>query len=206
MDPQITWLLQTLRAQDKTKAELARLLGVDRSVVSHMFREVKPRRIQMNEWALIKNWLGTEPPEYPLRSVEDVDATATVPVVGVIMERAWLEGPPRLRNKRIPPLPGSDFPASDQYALEVDDPTRDTQVVAEYIMCVPIAKIGRSVRANDYVHCERHRDGLKQTVLRQVVQRGNQLKLQPRDSLETTSMDEFEIVGLVIGRFEKFSV
>jgi hypothetical protein len=205
MDKNIIWLDQALKNQNKSRAALGRAIGVDPGSVTRIFQG--RRRIQVDEWKKIISWLGKQPPSFPLPDLTGgITMGESIPVVGVIMERVWQEGARRQpKRKEVAAIPSADYPPSEQYALEVDEESRTVGTSAEFVVCVPFEKMRRKIRDGDRLHCERHRDGLTQVVLRRaVLKSGSGFHLVGPNDADTTPIDDFEIKGLVIGRQERY--
>jgi transcriptional regulator with XRE-family HTH domain len=201
------WLRDALKRSGKSQAALARHLGLGHPSQVTAILNGK-RRIQVHELQLISSFVGEDPPNLPVPAVSSVAETLFgVPVKGVAMEALWREGPARLPSMRVSGVIGSEFPIEVQYALHVDDPARPPDIAAEYVICVPIAKLQRQLKKNDLLHCERQRDGLQQTVLRRITSGyGKSLRVTQRDgSGAEEPLSEYEVKGVVIGRTERFN-
>jgi len=207
MDDLITWLAATLKAERKSQRALARHLKIDPSSVTFMLKG--KRRIQVEEWQKIFEFLGKEPPsQFPLPKISRrAESVATAPVKGIAMERTWREEGVLTVGRRVSAVLGSEYPTTIQYALEVDDPERPDGVASEYVLCVPVSEMHRPMRVGDLLHCERKRGDLIQIVLRRIVSLNDKRTLVT-DRGETTPpepLSNYTVVGLVIGRTERYA-
>lgn len=116
-----TWIRDALRRHGKTQAALSRHLGFAHPSTVNFILTGK-RRVQVPELALIAEFLGEDPPNFPVTAMSTLTKSAgSVPVKGVAMEGVWREGQANT-SKRVSAVIGSGYPVEVQYALLIDEP------------------------------------------------------------------------------------
>lgn len=206
MDDFITWLTATLAAERKSQRALARHLKMDPSSVNLMFKG--KRRVQLDEYLKIIDFVGKEPPpQFRLPGISRrAENVTTAPVKGIAMERTWREDGAVPAGRQVAAVLGSEYPTGIQYALEVDDPERPEGVASEYVLCVPVNHMHRPIRIGDLLHCERKRSDLSQIVLRRVVLANDKrtLVVDRGETMEPEPLSNYAVIGFVIGRTERY--
>lgn len=150
-DPRARWIEEQFQKRpDLSRAELGRLLGRDKSVVTHITKY--GRSIKASEWVTIQQFFATTMPEL-----------APLPVEGQI-GRAWYDDADASNKKSTrlvapvltPPLPGM------QTAWEVDRDIPELGLApGGVIVGVKVEKPLRPIKGQ-WVVCRRERNGFYQ--------------------------------------------
>jgi hypothetical protein len=98
------------------------------------------------------------------------------------------------------------IPAKDLYALQVGDHFAGGEIAAEYVVCAPMRLLGRKLRSNDRVHCERRRGALVQILVRKVARQSGKVVLVSLDPQrgEPIPLTEASIEGIVVGAYTRY--
>lgn len=117
IDPQIREIAAEMERQGRTKADLSRLLALDSSQISRMFRG--DRRLQVHEYKKVVDWLG-------LAGAGNVTGGAVVPMPGLIPLFGWAGVGAELTLSEqdlrgYVPMHPNQANVRDAFALEVPD-------------------------------------------------------------------------------------
>lgn len=120
IDPEISAIDAAMAAQNKTKAALGRLLGLDSSQVSRTFSG--KRRLQRHEHARVMEWLGISTPP------QQVSGATIVPMPGMVPLYGWVgaasDGRLTMADQSLRgyvPMHPNQAHMKDAFALEVSD-------------------------------------------------------------------------------------
>jgi phage repressor protein C with HTH and peptisase S24 domain len=195
MDPELAAIDAAMTAQGKSRAEMARLLGLDSSQVTKTLQGI--RRLQRHEYAKLVEWLN-------LPGATGRVGGTVIPLPNMIPLYGWATAAsggelviaePYLRGY-IPMHPNQQH-AKDAFALEVPDVTSSPRYEpGEIIYMAPNRWPSRNqdcvlVTRNGHAWLGRYitRDGTSVTLQ----------QLEPRKDL-SFEMDDVEVLHSVVGR------
>jgi hypothetical protein len=209
------WLRRGLQQPGKSNAGLAKVLGIDPSIVSKML--TGKRQIKATELPAIARYLGVPEPrsvyegDGPLRPEVHL-ATLTVPVTKIASGGVWREAGALAVHDRamIPSVPNPKLAGLKQYAIRVEgSDTNRLFYAGDYAIFVPFEAVREKPRDGDLVEVERRRGTLKETAIRRVRIMGQDVQLWPestepewqRPEIFKQGKADMEIVGLYVGMF-----
>jgi repressor LexA len=196
-----------------TQTQLGEMLGTTSATIQRL--ETGKRQLTQKWVEKISSSLGVEVSELFGNIVPTTNVG--VSVIGEVQAGVWKEvdvlDEPRHPILPIGPDPRYiDFP---QYALLVQG-TSMNKVFApgSYIVCVPLADLGREPRDGDIVVVERRRKGMVETTVKRLSISRQKVVLLPESTdprfqapVEmdgNADHDEIAVTALVVGRYEQF--
>jgi transcriptional regulator with XRE-family HTH domain len=196
-----------------TQTQLGEMLGTTSATIQRL--ETGKRQLTQKWVEKISSILGVEVSELFGNILPTTNVG--VSVIGEVQAGVWKEvdvlDEPRHPTLPIGPDPRYiDFP---QYALLVQG-TSMNKVFApgSYIVCVPLADLGREPRDGDIVVVERRRKGMVETTVKRLSISRQKVVLLPESTdprFQTpvemdgnADHDEIAVTALVVGRYEQF--
>jgi hypothetical protein len=166
----IDWIKAGLEKPGKTKAGLAKALGVHPSAVTRMLKHDGPetRRIQASELSAISEYLGEPIPELGLTYLRPMEYDQfPILIHGIISPGVWRESAASQltvirEHSYFPPDPRFDVGHQFDMIVEGTSINRFARH-GSLLRCVDIAKAGIVPEPDDYVIVERSRAGMIET-------------------------------------------
>lgn len=195
----LEWLRdQVKRSPRGIRSRLAEALEVDRSQVT-LILAGKRKRITAEEQRRIYKYFKQNPPDADLSSPNKPGGVIVMGRVGVWESKSDAIS----KRKEVVPSPSAEYSQDEQLAYRIAKDSGDGEFLEnDYVFTVPYNVTKKIKEGEEFVvKCSRG-DLICYTLKRAVKKRGK-VALEPVVDTRTAETDEAEIVGVVIGVFQR---
>jgi transcriptional regulator with XRE-family HTH domain len=194
----LAWMRAKVAASGRgIQSRLAEALGVNRSAINNMLSG-KRADITVSEREAIYNYFRQNPPDADLSSPTKTGGVIVMGRVGI-----WENKDDTSAHAEVVPSPSPDYSADEQLAYRIARSSSDGEFIEnDYVFTIPHTS-ARKIKAGDEVVTKVVRGDLVCYTLKRAIKRGGKIQFVPIIDTKSTSDDEQEIVGIVIGVFQR---
>lgn len=196
------WMRDQFQANPgKSQSDLARMLGVNRSVVTKMLKDQRKRGFSLHERQTIEQFFSDMVASDTLRPAGHIGG---IVVQGRIGSHIWQLDAHPYSDKRIG-SPILDYPIEQQSAFELDASSDDGEFRrGDFVYAVPFEAYRQRPLPGDILVLRRRNGDLSSYLLvRAAMRRGGHIDLRP--VLPGNDDTGGELIGLVIGTYRPLS-